>query len=488
MSFSRRGFLAGSSAAMAALATRPAWADQNSLYWQAGWETAPAEGFAPTEMTLVRGKLPEGLNGALYRNGPAQFRYGDKTLPHWFDGDGMVHSIRFANGKAVHTGRFVQTEKRRIEQAQKAFVVPGFGTEGDPNFAVSNPDAANAANTSVLRVGDDLLALWEAGSAFAMDPVSLETRGPKTWREDLKGMPFLAHPKVEPNGTIWNLGIGGSRVGIYKISPAGALQEFGLVDTGLASYIHDFAMTERSLIILVQPWVYKRNIPPFTASMAWEPEHGLKVLIVDKNDFSKTRWAEMPPRFFFHTGDAWEDESGTIHMDIATYENADFVEHGEADIISGKYQKPKTAPAQMAMAVIPKTGEAKLIDTGLPAEFPRIDPRYQGQVRNQVWMIDTSQRDHAPGSSIIRRLNWDSVTPDAHDFGREHMVEEHLFVPRPGSDNEGDGWLVGTTLNMRERATEVHVFDAMRINHGPLASFRAPYAWPLGFHGTWASA
>ena len=33
-----------------------------------------------------------------------------------------------------------------------------------------------------------------------LDPESLTTRGAKTFRDDLKGMPFSAHPRVEADG------------------------------------------------------------------------------------------------------------------------------------------------------------------------------------------------------------------------------------------------------------------------------------------------
>ncbi|HAV51403.1 MAG TPA: carotenoid oxygenase, partial [Brevundimonas sp.] len=72
-------------------------------------------------------------------------------------------------------------------------------------------DDANAANTSMLKVGDDVWALWEAGSPTAMDAGTLETKGFVTLRDDLKGMPFLAHPRVEPDGRIWNLGMNGAQ-------------------------------------------------------------------------------------------------------------------------------------------------------------------------------------------------------------------------------------------------------------------------------------
>jgi carotenoid cleavage dioxygenase-like enzyme len=486
MTISRRGFLTGSTAALAALTIRPSWGE-TAMHWQSGYETAPAEGFAPTRMTQLSGKLPDELRGVLYRNGPAQFRYGSDTLDHWFDGDGMVHSIRFEDGEATHSGQFVQTTKRQAEQAAQQFLAPGFGSAGSPDFPVTGPDSANAANTSVLKVGDDLLALWEGGSAYRLDPVSLETRGPKTWRDDLRGMPFLAHPKVDPDGTIWNLATGGSRVGIYRISPESGLSDFGLVDIEAAAYIHDFAMTDRHILILVQPWIYDRMTPPFMQGMTWQPERGLRVLIVDKSDFKQTRWAELPPRFFFHTGGAWEDENGTIMMDLCAYQNTNFVKEGEQGVIQGTYTKSEADNARMIMATIPKKGEARLIETRLAAEFPVIDPRFQGQERRNVWMVDAKPRSYAPGAQAVRRLDWQTMTPDTYDYGPEYLVEEHVFVPRKGSSAEGDGWLVGTVLNMKESATEAHVFNALALSDGPVASFRAPYAWPLGFHGTWAN-
>lgn len=42
---------------------------------------------------------------------------------------------------------------------------------------ISSPDSLNAANTSVLATGGELLALWEGGSAYRLAPDSLETLG-----------------------------------------------------------------------------------------------------------------------------------------------------------------------------------------------------------------------------------------------------------------------------------------------------------------------
>ena len=72
-----------------------------------------------------------------------------------------------------------------------------------------------------------------------------------------------------------------------------------------------------------------------------------------------------------------------------------------------------------------------------------------------------------------------------YDFGTDIVVEEPLFIPSSERSEEGEGWLVHTALNKREAATELHVFDAQRLEDGPVTSWRLPYACPLGFHGCW---
>jgi len=79
--------------------------------------------------------------------------------------------------------------------------------------------------------------------------------------------------------------------------------------------------------------------------------------------------------------------------------------------------------------------------------------------------------------------DWKRDREQIYGFGPRHMVEEMVFVPRPGASQELDGWIVGTTLNLDAKATELHVFDARRVEQGPIAAWRAPVALPVTFHG-----
>lgn len=69
------------------------------------------------------------------------------------------------------------------------------------------------------------------------------------------------------------------------------------------------------------------------------------------------------------------------------------------------------------------------------------------------------------------------------------MVEEHLFVPRrDGLGREGNGWLVGTALDLVRREMVFSVFEARRLADGPVAQARMPRVMPLGLHGIFVPA
>jgi len=72
----------------------------------------PAVEFSETQLTLLSGKIPEGLRGSLYRNGPGRLERGKQKVGHWFDGDGAVLAVHFHDKGASATYRYVQLGKR----------------------------------------------------------------------------------------------------------------------------------------------------------------------------------------------------------------------------------------------------------------------------------------------------------------------------------------------------------------------------------------
>ncbi|WP_066277836.1 carotenoid oxygenase family protein [Blastomonas sp. CCH1-A6] len=434
------------------------------------------EDIAPRSLRRIHGRAPD-LIGTLYRNGPARFRRGDSASGHWFDGDGLIRAWQVRSNEARLAARFVDTPKRRLEEKLGRIVQPGFGTLEQPGAIVGNSDETNAANTHVIKAGNRLLALWEAGSATALDPASLETQGQVTFRDDLKHMPFLAHPRIEPDGRIWNIGSGGAAVYVWRLSKDGMFEAGEAVKLPMASYIHDFTATARHLVILCQPWIAGAMKLPFSKSLTWQPELGSKVLVLDKDDLSKRRVYDLPPLSFFHLGDAWEETDGTIRFDGCFHKDVTFAVEGAPGLVEGRYVHVERP--ELNLVALHPDGRATLTPAGITAEFPRSAPERAGLPRSATVHVGgyTGTR---PFARSVGSWDWISGRHDSFDFGARHLVEE--FVPA------GPHHLIGTTLNLDAKATELHLFDARRIADGPVTSWRSDVALPVSFHGSWVAA
>lgn len=458
-------------AAGAAATPMPLRAAAGAADWTLGLNDVDAD-IPGQPLKRLHGRAPA-LAGTLFRNGPARFRRGASSVGHWFDGDGLIRAWRIRGGEASLAARFVDTPKRRLEERLGAIVQPGFGTTARAGNALSGPDDVNAANTNVIAVGGQLLALWEAGSAFALDPETLATRGPVTFRSDLAQMPFLAHPRVEPGGRIWNIGCGDESAFVWRLSATGQLEDGQTIRLPMASYIHDFTATARHLIIVCQPWVRVSSQLPIIAGMAWQPQRGSRVLVIDKNDLRRRREFELPPLFFFHLGDAWEDADGTIRFDGCFHKDVSFPTLGATALVAGRHEHGERA--ELKLVTLRPDGRAELAPAGVTAEFPRSAPEHAGLPRRHTIHVGGYSSDR-PFARTLGLWDWQTGRGDSHDFGPQQQVEE--FVPVGHH-------LIGTTLNLAARASELHIFDARRVADGPLVSWRSAVALPLTFHGNW---
>ena len=118
------------------------------------------------------------------------------------------------------------------------------------------------------------------------------------------------------------------------------------------------------------------------------------------------------------------------------------------------------------------------------AEFRRRPPP-RGLPRRYTWHVTGRPREALPDALAV--TDWKRGRTDRFDFGA-HVVDEAVFAPRRPSSSEGDGWLVGTSVNLAARATELHIFDARRVAAGPVCTWRADVALPASFHGAFVPA
>jgi carotenoid cleavage dioxygenase-like enzyme len=406
----------------------------------------------------VEGALPPELSGDYIRNGPNP-RPGE-TPAHLFFGDGMLHGIRIAGGKAVaYRNRWVRT---------RAFV------EHAPMVRRGKIDlTVGVANTNVVAHGDKLLALVESSFPTSVHR-DLTTGAPYDFAGKLK-TPFTAHPKACPEtGELHAFGIAltPGALTYHRIDRAGTLIESRPIPVKGATMMHDFALTRSHAVFMDLPIVFDlfralRGKTPYV----WKPKYGARLGIVKRNDPSvPVRWIEIDPCYVFHVANAYDD-GDTIVMDVVHYKELWAKDAGAFD---------PTTLRRWTIDTIAGTVRETLLDER-STEFPRIDERLTGAPHRYIYTVGVGATGE--GRTAIYKFDVVSGSVATHDFGPDHVPGEVAFVPH--GSGEDNGWLMCYVYDAARDRSDFVVLDASDMNAKPVATVHLPVRVPLGFHGNW---
>jgi carotenoid cleavage dioxygenase len=436
----------------------------------------------------VLGRIPEGLRGTLYRNGPnPQFAPRDPRAHHWFAGDGMVHALRIRDGRVAYRNRWVRTPRWQAERAAGEALFAGFGGPGsDPRTAGLD---SGVANTSVVWHGQQLLALEEAHLPFALDPATLESLGYR----DFGGLPgrFTAHPKRDPaTGELlfFAYGLGaplGPGMAYGTLDADGRLTRCDLFEAPYAAMVHDFVATARHVLFPVLPLTASlaramAGGPPF----AFEPGRPSRLGVLRRDaPIGTMRWFEGDPCYVFHVLNAWEDGEAIL-VDVMQSAAAPLF-----PLADGTPGDPARGAARLHRWRLDLAGGTDRFTStpldDLVGEFPRLDERRAGLAhRVGFFAAMTRPSPQQEFDSLVR------IEPEA---GRRALftvppgdaLSEPVFVPRDTDAPEGAGWLLAVAFRGAENRSDLLVLDAERPEAGPVATAMLSHRVPHGFHGTW---
>ncbi|MFL5297171.1 MAG: carotenoid oxygenase family protein, partial [Phenylobacterium sp.] len=233
----------------------------------------------------VKGEIPRGLRGALFRIGPnPQFEPRDANH-HWFFGDGMVHGFYVEDGKVRYRNRYVRTPKWELEHEHgRSLFGAGNPMANDP-LTVGNE--GGVANTNIVWHAGRLMALEEGHHPFEVDRQTLESRG----YVRPYGGKVTAHPKIDPvtGEMVWfAYGVGEMPLSAgmsYGVTGAdGAVVSRQDFQAPYAAMVHDFMVTRNHVLFPVLPLTASleramSGRPPF----AWEPEKGSHVGVMRRD-------------------------------------------------------------------------------------------------------------------------------------------------------------------------------------------------------------
>ena len=436
----------------------------------------------------ISGTIPKDLRGTFLRNGPARHERGGQRYGHRWDGDGMVQRFTISDGRVSHIGQYVHTKKYETEAAADRFLVSAFGTHVPGSDAIPTEiDDVNPANINVVHFGGELLALWEAGSAYRLDPESLSTLGPKIWDPVLAGKPFSAHPRVERDGSLWNFGGDplSDELTLYNVLADGETLRSHVVHIDQLPPTHDFGVTEHHLVFLLPPLILDRARleagAAFAESCQWSPSLGMRALTIDKRDWSQ-RTYDLPPGCLFHVANAWEERDGTIRLHYMRSDNPMSLLAGWS-VMRGEYLHQEGA--RVTSLVLDPNGSSSQSTLGeRESEFPVVAADDVGRPYSRMLCIERSEsrRMDVPGFDQVALLDVNSGASQRFSYGDDWSVEEHLFLMPAGAARPR--WIAGTALDTRAGNTVLSIFEAEHLSDGPIAQARLPYSIPLGLHGT----
>jgi all-trans-8'-apo-beta-carotenal 15,15'-oxygenase len=470
------------------LTTKPLWGNAFAH---------PASEFHPTQLQVRWGKIPDGLSGTLYRNGPGRLERGGQRVGHWFDGDGAILAVKFAGGAASGVYRYVQTKKYQAESQVDRWLYGNYGMLPAGNLWESwGKSLGNAANTSVLALPDRLLALWEGGMPHALDLDNLETIGTDNLEFNSVPLVYSAHPKVNPiSGHIYNFGISigiQPKLNLYESDRRGKVIKYTQTKLPRLTTVHDFLIVGKYLVfcippIEIQPLPIIFGLASCSESIRWKPELGTQILVFDREDLTLVSSCTAEPWFQWHFGNGAVDADGNICCDLVRYPDFD-TNQFLREVASGETQTE--AIGTLWQLVIDPIG-GKLISSiklsDRSCEFPIVPQAQVGQDWRYTYLAvhkpDTIFHQELVGT--IGRFDRQDQTLTTANLDRHLYPTEPIHVVDKFDPNQG--WILTVVYDGKNHQSEVWIYDCDRLNESPVCRLGLPSVVPMSFHGTWQS-
>lgn len=446
----------------------------------------------------VTGELPDDLAGVYIRNTEnpifeAIGRY------HPFDGDGMLHSIAFDDGRTEYRNRFIRTDGFAAELAEGRSLWAGL-REGPAKSLRDGWGARTRLKDSsstdvVVHGGVAATSFYQCGDIYELDPRTLQPLGKAAWVDELTpGWGVSAHTKVdESTGELL----------FFNYSKHAPYMHYGVVDRNrqLVHHVpielpgprlpHDMAFTTNYAILNDLPLFWDpKALEAGAHAVRFFPELGSRFGIVPRRGQPhEVVWFQAEPTYVLHWINAFES--------------------GDEIVLDGYAQDPRRGvrtpdlpDSLKPFAILDinaigahayrwrfnlRTGavtEGPLED-GI-SEFGMINPEYAGKPYRYTWAMTAK-----PGWFLfdgLTRLDVETGQRQVYKFPEGVYASESPMAPRVGSRAEDDGYIVTFTTDMNNNSSDCVVFAANDISAGPIASLSLPQRICVGTHSYWAGA
>lgn len=452
----------------------------------------------------VAGKIPECISGVYVRNG-ANPLHDPVSGHHLFDGDGMVHAVTFRDGAASYGCRFTETQRLVQERDLGRPVFPKsigelHGHSGVARLLlfyarglfgiVDHHHGTGVANAGVVYFNNRLLAMSEDDLPYHVKITpdgDLKTTGRYNFDNQLNST-MIAHPKLDPvSGELFALSydvIQKPYLKYFRFSPNGEKSPDVEIPINEATMMHDFAITERFVVIPDQQVVFKlQEMIRGGSPVVYDEEKVSRFGILDKysEDGSEIKWVEAPGCFCFHLWNAWEEP-----------------EHDEVVVIGSCMTPADSIFNESDEGLQSVLSEIRLnLKTGKSVRKPILSD--SEQVNLEAGMVNRNKLGRKtqfaylaiaepwPKVSGFAKVDLSTGEVQKYIYGEEKYGGEPLFLPQdPNLEFEDDGYILAFVHDEKSWKSELQIVNAMTMELE--ASIKLPSRVPYGFHGTFISA
>ncbi|MFC7405655.1 carotenoid oxygenase family protein [Georgenia alba] len=451
-------------------------------------------------LECIQGEIPTHLDGTYYKVvTDRQFpKYVDEGPLGNFNDDGMAISFRFKGGRVDYKSRFIHTPRFDAEQAAGRSL---FGLYRNPLSDMPEVEGMprGMANTNLFYHAGKLYASKEDSPPIILEPDTLETIGHYDFEGSLTSQTSTAHPKMDPvTGEMVFFGYSAKGettrdVAYYEADPSGQIIHETWFKAPYSSMLHDFCVTQNYVIFPIIPirteleWL-KKGEPIFQ----WDPDESVYLGVLPrKGDGRKIRWFEGPNRFASHMMNAYDD-GRYIYIDTPVGESSYFPWF---PIIDGRAHDPDKSKGFLSRWTIDLADERRTFTerriASTPAEFPRMDDRYETLKYHWGIVGLTELPGHqAPGGGFRWVSSVDLTTGRQQVYypGDYATVGEPIFVQGDENAPEGKGYVFVIVSRRDLMHSELVILDAEHLDKEPVCTLKVPLRIPRGLHGNWVTA
>ncbi|KAL4874499.1 carotenoid oxygenase [Aspergillus karnatakaensis] len=469
-------------------------------------DTAPQGRFEfELDEMVVFGQIPPEIRGTWYRILPDPHFNPQLGIP-FVDGDGHINAFRIQDGKVSMKIKYIHTERWLLERKAGRRLFGRYRNPFDNHPCVRFANDTTG-NTNIIYWGGNILALAERGLPYALDPDTLETRGPDPYGGQTIAKTFAAHPKVDPHKNrlvTWSYsakGLSTPDICTYELAPNGRISNEHWFKQDKPGWPHDGWITDNWIILSNMPFGvnsdeimkaggdYWRFIPDQPSEFLVSPRYAASPNHPDWKP-GEFRKYTAPNGLIIHSGNAWEEDGGILKLE------SHFVSFNVFPFFNPQdYEGPKGKPSgdwlRWTIDLSKPDGAALPTPQTLLEgifDFPIFDERLTGRKSKIIYLGGMMAPDGNPRPQFnaVIKLNTETGEKEIFYAAPDGGVAEPAYIPRGPDCDEGDGWLVFYMERDSSPKGELVILDTNNFSK-PVAIAQMPFKTKNQVHGNWTA-